>query len=224
MWGKPMFIAILPAYNEEKMIGSVVRSLFGYVDEIVVVDDGSRDQTAILAEEAGATVLVHKINRGQGAALETGHEYARRVGADFVVHFDADGQFHVEDILPALSHLQENNAEVLFGSRFLQQQVSVPFVKKNIVLPIAKLINTLFIGMYLSDVHNGFRILTKRALEAISITQDRMAHATEIPAQVKKKKLPFVEFPVQVSYHEYGQGSAAGFIIIRDLVVGKFVK
>lgn len=224
MWGKPMFIAILPAYNEEKMIGSVVRSLFGYVDEIVVVDDGSRDSTAQLARDAGATVLVHKINRGQGAALETGHEYARRIGADYVIHFDADGQFHVEDILPALAHLQYNNAEVLFGSRFLGKNTEIPFFKKQVVLPIAKIINMLFTRAYLSDAHNGFRILSKKALQEISIEQDRMAHATEIPAQVKKKNLAFVEFPVQVSYHEYGQGSAAGFMIIRDLVIGKFVK
>ena len=93
-----MFIAIVPAHNEESSIGSVVRSLVRHVDQVVVVDDGSRDATAKEAASAGAVVLRHAINRGQGAALETGHEYARRAGADFVLHFDADGQFDAADV------------------------------------------------------------------------------------------------------------------------------
>jgi glycosyltransferase involved in cell wall biosynthesis len=113
-----MFVAIVPAYNEEKHIGSVVRSLLKQVDRIVVVDDGSSDSTAKEAESAGAIVICHEINRGQGAAIETGHEYARLVGADYVLHFDADGQFDTNDIKPALTSLKEKKSRYAFGFAF----------------------------------------------------------------------------------------------------------
>lgn len=218
-----MFLAIVPAYNEGKTIGSVARGLFEHVDKVVVVDDGSSDNTSHEAREVGAIVLRHEINRGQGAALETGHEYARKIGADYVLHFDGDGQFDPADIAPALKALQESGADILFGSRFLGKQANVPFLKKFFILPIAKLLNYLITELLLSDVHNGFRILTRRALDSIYITQDRMAHATEIVALVKKNKLKYIEFPVVVRYSEYGQGVVGGLRVLRDLVMGKFV-
>lgn len=219
-----MFIAIVPAYNEEKNIGSVVRSLFCHVDQVVVVDDCSHDKTAEEAKRAGAVVLIHEINRGQGAALETGHAYAREAGAEYVIHFDGDGQFSVDDILPALTHLQMHNAEVLLGSRFLDKRSNVPFLKKFFIHPIAKLINRLFGGLYLSDVHNGFRILSRRALHMIKINQDRMAHATEIPYLVRKHDLRYVEFPIKVTYKEYGQSGLSGISIVKDLFFDKFIR
>jgi|SRR3989339_1200088 len=219
-----MFVAVVPAYNEEKTIGSVARGLFEHVDKVVVVDDGSIDDTLCESQGVGATVLRHEINRGQGASLETGHEYARKIGANYVLHFDADGQFDPSDIAPALKALQESGADILFGSRFLGKQANLPFFKHWFILPIAKLLNCLFVGRGLSDVHNGFRILTRRALNSISITQDRMAHATEIVALVKKNKLKYIEFPVKVKYSEYGQGVGGGVRVLGDLVVGWFVK
>lgn len=219
-----MFIAIVPAYNEEKNIGSVVRSLFRHVDQVVVVDDCSRDRTADEAKAAGAVVLVHEINRGQGAALETGHTYARQAGAKYVIHFDGDGQFSVDDIRPALEHLQKHNADILLGSRFLDARSNVPWLKKYFLHPIAKIINRLFGGLYLSDVHNGFRVLSRRALDHIEINQDRMAHATEIPYLVRKHNLAYVEFPVKVTYKEYGQSGLSGIAIVKDLFLDKFIR
>ncbi len=219
-----MFVAIVPAYNEEKNIGSVVRSLFRHVDRVVVIDDCSQDRTIAEAEAAGAVVLAHEINRGQGAALETGHGYARQLGATYVIHFDGDGQFSVDDIAPALEHLKKNQADVLLGSRFLDGRSNVPYSKKYFLHPIAKIINRLFGGLYLSDVHNGFRILSGRALDHIVINQDRMAHATEIPYLVRKHRLPYVEFPVQVVYKEYGQSGLSGFNVIKDLFLDKFIR
>lgn len=218
-----MFIAIVPAYNEEKTIGSVVQSLFPYVDKVVVVDDCSADNTFKLAREAGAVVLQHRINRGQGATLETGHEYARKVGADYVLHFDGDGQFEIADIKPAFDYLNQTQADILFGSRFLDKRTKIPWLKKNVLFPVARLFNRLS-GVKLSDIHNGFRILNRQALEKIKITQDRMAHATEIPLQAVKFGLKAVEFPVQVKYHEFGQGFNGGLKIVRDLLMGKFIK
>lgn len=217
-----MFLALVPAYNEEHAIGSVVRSLFGMVDEVVVIDDGSTDRTVEEALAAGATVLVHEINRGQGAALETGHTYARQRDAEYVIHFDADGQFHVDDIAPALTHMKQSRADILFGSRFLDTRSNMPFLKKYLIAPIGRAVNWLFGGLRLSDAHNGFRILNKKALEHIEITHDKMAHATEIPVLTAKHGLSYVEFPVKVTYHEYGQSGLAGFSILKDLLIGKF--
>lgn len=218
-----MFLAIVPAYNEEDSIGSVVRGLFRIVDRVVVVDDGSVDNTKDEAVLSGAVVIRHEINRGQGAALETGHEYARSVGADYVLHFDADGQFDVADILPALQELKNKSADVLFGSRFLDSRSSVPFLKRFIILPLARLFNNFFVGIQLSDAHNGFRIINKKALHKINILQDRMAHATEILAQIKANDLSYVEWSVKVTYLNYGQKFSGGFKIITDLFLAKFL-
>lgn len=219
-----MIIALVPAYNEEKKIGSVIQDLFSHVDEVVVIDDGSTDDTARIAREAGAMVLSHRLNLGQGAALETGHKYARgRNDVDYVVHFDADGQFLASDIVPALAYLQANKKEVLLGSRFLGSEKSVPWLKRFFLLPLGRLIDRWSGTVRLSDSHNGFRILNRRALELIHITQDRMAHATEIPTLIAKHNLSWVEFPVTVRYDEFGQGVGGGLKIVRDLLVGKFL-
>lgn len=219
-----MIIAVVPAYNEEKIIGSVIRDLFNQVDKVVVVDDGSKDNTVQVAEKAGAEVLVHDINRGQGAALQTGHEQALKLGADYVVDFDGDGQFDSKDIERALLFLQEKQAEVLLGSRFLGTESKIPFSKKYFLFPLARIINRIFGGPKVSEAHNGFRIYTKKALEKIIINQDRMAHATEILSLIKKYKLVYVEFPVKVIYHEYGQGVGGGIQVVKDLIWGRFLK
>ncbi len=219
-----MLVAVVPAFNEEKTIGSVVRSLFSQVDKVIVVDDFSGDDTLKMAVEAGASVLHHEINCGQGAALQTGHELAVQLGADYVVDFDADEQFDVEDIKPAVLAMQKAGADFLFGSRFLGEKLPMPLSKRYIMLPLARMVNRLFAGIKLTDGHNGFRILGRQALEKIIITQDRMAHNTEIPAQIKKYNLKYLEFPIKVVYREYGQGILGGLKVLGDLIMGKFVK
>jgi glycosyltransferase involved in cell wall biosynthesis len=219
-----MIIAVVPAYNEEKNIGSVVRSLFEIVDKVIVVDDGSADRTFEVAKNAGAHVLKHIINRGQGAALQTGHDFAKKINADYVIHFDGDAQFLASDIPNALEKLKQENCDVLFGSRFLNVNSNLPFFKKRIILPIAKVVNMLFGSIKLSDAHNGFRILNKKALEKVVITQDKMAHASQIPILVKRHNLKYVEHPVCVVYNEYGQGFFAGFKVVADLLFGNFLK
>ena len=218
-----MVLVVIPAFNEEAKVGRVIRGLFenGY-HGIVVVDDGSKDNTAAEAEKAGAKVLRHRLNRGQGAALETGDSYARQAGADVVVHFDADGQFNAADIAPALNMLQEKKVDVVFGSRFLDNRSKIPCFKKHILLPLARWVNFVFTGIMLTDAHNGFRVLSRNALSKIVFTQDRMAHNTEILKLIKKNKLTFAEIPVEVSYSRYGQGLSGGVKIIYELVVGFF--
>ncbi|MFA7244569.1 MAG: glycosyltransferase family 2 protein [Candidatus Magasanikbacteria bacterium] len=219
-----MFVAIVPAYNEEKRIYKVIEELQNFVDLVVVVDDFSADNTYLEANKTKAIVLQHKINLGQGAALETGHAYARKIGADYVLHFDGDGQFVVDDILPALNKLKETEYDILFGSRFLDNRSNLPFSKKYFILPIGRIVNKIFGVVPLKDSQIGFRILNKKALEKIVITQNRMAHATEIMGLTKKNNLKYIEFPIKVIYHEFGQGVSGGFKIVRDLIWGKFLK
>lgn len=217
-----MFVALVPAYNESRRVGSVVGHLLPFVDMVVVIDDGSTDETAEEARSAGAFVISHAINRGQGAALETGHVYARLIGADRVLHFDADGQFSVDDIMPALSAMDEARADVLFGTRYGSATSKVPWTKQYMLRPIGRVVDRVFGSVRLSDAHNGFRMLNKRALACVSITQSGMAHATEIPSLVKKHTLSYIEFPVSVTYHEYGQGMRGGIAVVKDLMLGLF--
>jgi len=220
-----MIFVVVPAFNEQEKIGRVIRGLFenGY-NNVVVVDDGSKDETAATAQLAGATVLKHRMNRGQGAALQTGNEYTLQAGARIVVHFDADGQFNPKDIAGAIDKMVQRNLDVVLGSRFLDKRSNIPFFKKFFILPISRLINNFFTGLNLSDVHNGFRILSQKALEKIKITQDGMAHNSEIPKLIKENKLRYEEHPVEVSYEENGQGVVGGFKILYDLFIDKISK
>lgn len=220
-----MVLIIIPAYNEEKTIGRVIRGLFEQgLKDIIVVDDASTDETVSEAEKLGVKVLRHEINRGQGAALETGDAYARQIGAGPVVHFDGDDQFNPADISRGIRLMTENNLDVVLGSRFLDGRSRIPWFKRVIILPIARWTNFVFTGIVLSDAHNGFRILSKNALEKVRITHDRMAHNTEIIRQIKMFRLRYLEFPVEVRYHTYGQGLVGGVVIVRDLLLGLFSK
>src|SRR3989338_2541588 len=216
---------IIPAYNEEKNIGRVIRDLFqhGYKN-IVVVDDGSGDDTYIEAQKMGVTVLKHEVNRGQGAALQTGNDFALDNGAEIIAHFDADEQMNIDDIKEAIKKINENNLDIVFGSRFLNGAVGVPWTKRFIILPVARFLNNFFSGLKLTDAHNGFRVMTKGVAKKIIITQDGMAHNSEIPAQVKKYNLSYAEIPVNFIYKEYGQGIGGGVKILGDLFIGLLIK
>ncbi len=220
-----MLFVIVPAYNEEKNIGRVLSGLFSQgLENIIVVDDGSNDNTAEVAKSAGAVVLKHEVNRGQGASLQTGNEYALAGGASYVVHFDADGQFNPADIVEALAVMKDKNIDILLGSRFLDNRSQIPWTKKHIVLPIARLINRFLTGLKLTDVHNGFRILSRPALQKINISQDRMAHNSEIIRQIKEKNLSYLEYPVEVTYNEYGQGVDGGLKIIWEILQERLIE
>lgn len=212
-----MVVIVIPAYNEEKTIGRVISGLFehGY-RTVVVIDDGSTDTTSECARAVGALVFRHSINRGQGAALETGNEVARHMGAEYVVHFDGDGQFNPGDIASALALARQEEIDVVLGSRFLDSRSELPWSKRFIILPLARCINKILTGVQLTDSHNGFRVLSKKALSLLRITHDRMAHNSEIVAQLRTHRLVFKEIPVEVSYTRYGQGVRGGFKILYD--------
>ncbi len=219
-------IAVIPAYNEEKIVAQVVQAVKKQVDQIVVVDDGSVDTTANLATQAGAQVLRHFLNRGQGAALQTGIIFALKCQADIIVTFDADGQHHATDIEEVIKPILLGEAEVVLGSRFLTQN-RMPLARK-VILKIATFFTRVYTGLPVTDTHNGFRAFSARAAELINITQDGMAHASEIIEQIGKHQLKFKEVPVKVDYTVYsrqkGQHLSDSFKIILDLIFGRISK
>lgn len=204
-------VIVIPAYNEEKSIGKVVRDLKkgGYHD-IVVVDDGSRDRTSEIAKNKGAIVLRHVINRGQGAALKTGIDAALDEDADVIVTFDADGQHQVSDINALVTPVEKGKCDISLGSRFLHKKSNTPFLK-IIALKAGAVFNWIFYGVRLTDAHNGFRVLSRKAAVCMDITADKMEHASEILDEIKKNNLKYIEVPVTIKYTDYslGKGQSA---------------
>lgn len=221
---KHKIIIVIPAYNEENNIGLVLTKLSRYPYNIVVVDDGSTDATADMVKTFPRVNLIrHMLNRGMGAALQTGNEAAIQLGADIIVHFDADGQMLVSEIDNMVKPIITGIVDVTLGSRFLSKKSNIPFFKKYFILKPARLINWIFTGLWLTDAHNGWRAFTRDAAEKFQIKQDRMAHNTEIVHAINKFKLRYKEVPVTVVYNEFGQGMAGGARIIKDLILSKFV-
>jgi len=214
---------IIPAYNEAKTITGVINKVKPLVSKVVVVDDGSIDKTRELAKAQGVKVLSHLINRGQGATLETGNQYALREGADIIIHFDADGQFLAEEINDIIAPIREGTADIVFGSRFLGKKSNMPAFKKYVIIPLAHLVNKIFTGSNLTDPQNGFRALSKKAAEKIKIEQDGMAHNTEIISKAFGSGLKIKEIPVTVIYHDFGQRFSGGLKIIKDLILARII-
>lgn len=195
---------VVPAFNEAAAIGAVVAALRAEWPRVVVVDDGSADATGAEARRHGAHVLTHLVNRGQGAALQTGLTYALRQGARYIVTFDADGQHRVEDIARLVAPLAEGRCEVALGSRFLEPGTAVPRGRR-LLLKAAVLMTRLTSRLPLTDAHNGLRALSRRAAAGIRLRLDRMAHASEIVDQIARLRLPVLELPVRVRYTAYSR-------------------
>lgn len=219
-------IAIIPAYNEGSRIGEAVRDAFSYVDDLVVVDDCSSDNSGDIAFEHGAHVLRHIVNRGQGAALQTGADYAfGHLGADIVVHFDGDGQMRGEDIPALVEHIKQGTTHVVLGSRFLGKVSNMPLSRK-LTLKAALLFTRLISGIKITDPSCGFRAFSKDVAPQLRFRQDRMAHASEIHDLLKANKISFVSHPVEIRYTQEtlqkGMSFFSGFIVLRDYFKNKF--
>jgi len=221
-------VIVIPAYNEEKNIRSLIVScqLMGYND-IIVVDDGSDDSTAETAKTAGAVILSHVINRGVGAATQTGLEAARRMGAEIAVTIDADGQHQAKDIKIITDALIASKNDIVIGSRFLTVENSIPRVRK-IFNSAANVITFFLAGVYLTDTQSGFKAFSKRALELIQITANGYEFSSEIIREAKYFRLRIAEVPVSVIYTPYslskGQNLATGITTIFKLIIRTFMR
>jgi glycosyltransferase involved in cell wall biosynthesis len=218
---------VIAAYNEAACLEQVVGEVRACYPNVVVVDDGSTDDTFAAARRSAAHALRHTINRGQGAALQTGIDFALQRGARYVVTFDADGQHRTEDIQALLEPIHRGQCEITLGSRFLGQAERMPR-SRRIILRLGVLFTRMFNRVKLTDAHNGLRAFSRKAAERINITLDRMAHASELIDQIRDSGLPFTEVPVRIRYTEHslakGQSSRGAFRIAFHYLVGRIMR
>ena len=218
---------VIAAYRAAPAIASVVRELLAADwPRVVVVDDGSDDATGAEAAAAGAMVLRHVLNRGQGAALQTGIAFALRRGARVIVTFDADGQHRPEDLPGLVAPVLCGEVDVVLGSRFLGHEGAVPW-RRRLLLRAARQFQRWTSGLALTDAHNGLRALSERMAARLCLRMDRMAHASELVDQVALSGLPWREVSVHVAYTDYarakGQRGWAAVRVLRDYVVGRLL-
>jgi polyprenyl-phospho-N-acetylgalactosaminyl synthase len=217
---------IIPVYNEAGVIADVVREVREVFPNVVCVDDGSHDTSASEAADAGAVVVRHPVNLGQGAALQTGLEFAlaRWPEVDYVVTFDADGQHRIEDAAAMVSEARRGEVDVVLGSRFLSETQRIPPVRR-VVLRGAVAFTRMTTGLPLTDAHNGLRVLTRSAASTIKLRLNGMAHASEILEVIAKQGLRWTEVPIQIVYNDYsqskGQSSINAVNIVFELLVNR---
>ena len=227
-YGNQNVWVIVPAFNEGDRLAGTLRSLCGRYPNVVVIDDGSTDATARIARQVPQVWLLrHVINCGQGAALQTGIDFALLDGAELLVTFDADGQHSVEDIARLLEPVRAGRADVVLGSRFLGTVVGMPW-SRWLTLKLGVVFTRVFSQIRVTDAHNGLRVLSRHAAQRIHITLDGMAHASQILDQVQRHGLRYCELPVTIRYNkstlEKGQSSWNSFRIVGQLVLGRFVR
>ncbi len=214
---------VLAAYNEAVTLPIVADRLRSLGYGIVCIDDGSTDGTAIAARRSGCEVVVHPFNLGQGAALQTGLEYALGRDADYVCTLDSDGQHDPGELPRLLEALDRNGADFALGSRFLGGTIDMPR-PRGLLLSAAIMFTRLTTGLRVTDTHNGMRAMTQRGAASIHLLQERMAHASEILAQIRRSDLPMVEVPVTIAYTAYslakGQRASSAFRVLGDLAAG----
>jgi polyprenyl-phospho-N-acetylgalactosaminyl synthase len=223
----PEIWVVIPAYNEEQVIDHVLSGLAQYPYHVVLVNDGSTDQTVEVARRHPVTILSHIINLGQGAALQTGIQYALSFPSTrYIVTFDADGQHDPADIQLLLDACEQQGVQIALGSRFIPggQTVNMGFLKR-LALKMAVWYTRLTCGLPLTDTHNGLRAIRADAAVRLKIKQNGMAHASEIISQIAALNLSYCEVPVKVIYTPYslrkGQSLSNGLNILWDLLAGK---
>ncbi|MFA6599822.1 MAG: glycosyltransferase family 2 protein [Candidatus Omnitrophota bacterium] len=225
---KDIFV-IVPAHNEGEVLAATLKPLLQASYSVVVVDDGSKDGTWQILAKMPVYALRHPVNLGQGAALQTGMTFALRKGARFLAHFDADGQHRPQDIAALLEPVANGEADVALGSRFLRSldEREVP-LGRRIILKTAIVVNALLTGLWLSDAHNGLRVLSREAAAQIHLRENGYAHASEIMIQIRHLKLRIAERPVRVHYSRYtrakGQSLWNAFNIVIDLLLRRVFK
>jgi glycosyltransferase involved in cell wall biosynthesis len=212
---------VIPVYNEDQVIADVVERVRTTFPNVVCVDDGSADESATRIASTPAHLVRHSLNLGQGAALQTGLSYAlARPGAKYFVTFDADGQHQVSDAEHMVEVARSGEADVVLGSRFLEQAQHVPWLKRA-VLRTAVALSPTARKLQLTDAHNGLRVFTRSVVERLHISMNGMAHASEIVSFLANNDVRVQEVPVTILYTDYskskGQSLVNGVNILFDL-------
>jgi glycosyltransferase involved in cell wall biosynthesis len=196
---------VIPVYNEATVVADVVRQVRDRYPVVVCVDDASTDGSGVQVQLAGAALVRHPFNLGQGAALRTGLEFGlRHTAARYFVTFDADGQHDVADVAPMLELLDSDAAQIVFGSRFLDDRTTLTR-SKRLVLGAAVRYTRASTGLSLSDTHNGLRAFTGEVAQELDLTMNGMAHASELLTIVADRKFRYAEVPVHIRYTDYSR-------------------
>lgn len=222
---------IIPCFNEGTVIGDVIRHARETFPNIVAVNDGSSDNSAEEIHKAGAHLVNHPVNLGQGAAIQTGVEYARsQPGAQYFVTFDADGQHQVKDVVAMLDRLRNEDVDIIVGTRFgrpRKEDDQVPWIKR-LVLKTVVLLSPRTRKLGLTDAHNGLRVFNKKVADELNIRMNGMSHASEFVAQMDERGWRVSEQPVDILYTEYsmskGQSLINGVNILADGFIARRLK
>ncbi|WP_311357008.1 glycosyltransferase family 2 protein [Corynebacterium riegelii] len=220
---------VIPCFNEGQVIFDVIANARETFPNIVAVNDGSRDNSAEAIHAAGAHLVNHPVNLGQGAAIQTGVEYARaQPGAQYFVTFDADGQHQVKDVVAMVNRLRTEPVDIIVGTRFAGQDNSqVPWIKR-VVLKTVVMLSPRTKRLGLSDAHNGLRAFNRKVAEEMDIRMNGMSHASEIVAMIDHHGWRVAEQPVDILYTEYsmskGQSLINGVNILADGLMARRLK
>jgi glycosyltransferase involved in cell wall biosynthesis len=211
---------VVPVYNEAPVIAEVVREVRRTFPNVVCVDDGSRDRSADQIRTSGAHLVRHPVNLGQGAALQTGIEYARaQPGAQYFVTFDADGQHQAHDVERMIQRLRNEPVDIVLGTRFHETTENIPFIKRFVLKTVVQLSPALR-KLKLTDAHNGLRAFNRTVAENMNITLNGMGHASQIVEMIAREDWRVAEEPVTILYTEYsmakGQSLINGVNILFD--------
>lgn len=224
-WRHRIFV-VMAAYNEAKNIKNVIDRLIRQFSNVVVVDDGSRDGTDAMVACTNVFLLRHITNRGQGAALQTGIQFALLKGAEVIVTFDADGQHDERDIEALVEPILGGECDATFGSRFLGHAHNIP-LSRRMILKVGILFTWAVSGVRVSDIHNGLRAFSRQAASSLHITMDRMAHASEMLDQIIRLGWRYREIPVNIYYSREslakGQSSWEALKIASQVLLKKII-
>jgi len=197
---RPTIVAGIPAYNEEQFIAEVVRKARRFADEVIVVDDGSRDGTSEAAKAAGAVVINHGVHKGYGESIKSCFEVMKLNTADVLVVLDGDGQHDPDDIPQLLAPIFSGEADVVVGSRFLGGQTNMPRYRKFGIKVITFLCN-FGSRVKVSDAQSGFRAYSKKVLDTLTITGSGMGASAEVIMKIREKGFSIKEVPISCIYH-----------------------
>lgn len=216
--------AVVPIFNEQRVLAEVLRTLAPVVDEIICIDDGSSDTSTEIAWAAGATVLRHAVNLGQGAALQTGFDYVlQRTTHQHVVTFDSDGQHRPHDALRMLELARTTSMDVVLGTRDRREKSMPP--SRRLLLQCALWFSRRLTGLDLTDTHNGLRVLSRATLTAVRLTLPGMAYASELESGIARSGLSWDEVPISITYTSYskskGQPNLNAVNVLYDLMLSR---
>ncbi|MFA4873251.1 MAG: glycosyltransferase family 2 protein [Patescibacteria group bacterium] len=200
-------VVVIPAFNESRTIAEVIHGCLQHASEVMVINDGSCDDTALRARQAGAAVFEHMVNRGYGAALQTGIQAALMRGADIIVTIDADGQHEPEEIIKVIEPLQKGEADIVIGDRFgTQSKREGMSLLRKAYITAGNLLTWILYGVWLSDTQSGFRAYTRNALRNLQTHAQGMEFSSEIIGEAARLGLRIATIPITVRYTDYSIG------------------